>query len=422
MLRFHSLLIGLLIFSPLQAAVITLYPGSTTYVYEQYPVSSVGTDKGMVGTLPADISPVEISAIGLSSASFFPESHVGQFLANRIGSSVRLEKAGTGDGPYIFKGTFESSYVLQKKDEIRLVPKETPLIFEKADLPHQSSLLLSFSKKPASTVNLGYFMPNVTSEVRYILSHEPKTTKATLKAEIWINNLSERTFSDSIITVKVGNAPREEVRYTRMKSMQVAADMPLTTEQVLGEGEIVYELSTPANLFPQTKTCLPLMPETPISVTTVYKLDMGGVQENFTPLRRVLRFRNTTGKALANGQLYYFTKGVLQNIGNLPVTLQDQMAEIDNGSAFALVGKKTTGPLSEEKEDADKKKPTQHTITLRNDGSTLVEIEVRDYISDRQKILQSSHGYTRISNHQILFKLTLEKGRETTITYLTQEN
>jgi hypothetical protein len=416
----QSLLICLFILSPLHASVITLYPGSTTYIYEQYPIANTGTNTGLVSALPAGISPIEISATGLTSASFFPESQVSDFLAARIGRSVQLEKSGFNEGPYIFKGLFDSSYVLQKKDEIRFVPKDTPLIFEKADLPQNSSLLLSFSKKPASTVTLGYFMPNVTSEVRYLLSHEPKTTKATLNAEIWIQNLSERTFSDTSITVKVGNAPQAEVPHPMVKGAR-AADMRLTTEQVLGEGEIVYELTTPTTLFPQTKTRLPLIPETPIAISTLYKLDLGGVQENFTPLRRVLRFRNTTGKALANGQLYYFTKGVLQQIGKLPVTLPDQLSEIDNGSAFALLGKKLSGPLSENKEDTGKKKPTQHTITLRNDGGSIVEIEVRDYIPSNQTILHASHAYTRISSYQILFKLTLDMGKETMITYITRE-
>lgn len=417
---FYGLLIGLLIFNPLHATVITLYPGSQTYVYEQYPVVALGSGKGMVSTLPAGISPVEISATGLISAHFFPESQAGQFLANRIGSNVRLEKSGLGEGKFVFKGVFDNGYILQRKDEVMLVPKDTPLVFEKADLPHQGSVMLSFAKKEASTVNIGYFMPNVNSEVRYLLSHEPKTTQARLNAEIWIHNTSERVFADSKITVKVGNAPQEESRYTMLKSAK--ADMRLSTERVLGDGEIVYDLTAPATLFPQTNTCLPLMPETQIAVTTLYKLDLGGVQENFMPLRRVLRFRNTTGKALASGQLYYFTKGVLQHIATLPVTLQDQTAEIDNGGAFALVGKKTSGPLLEEKEDQPKTKPQQHNITLRNDGTGSVEIEVRDYIDSKRKILQSSHGYTRISQYQILFKLTLEKGKETTITYLTRED
>ena len=131
----QSLLICIFILSPLHASVITLYPGSTTYIYEQYPIANTGTNTGLVSALPAGISPIEISATGLTSASFFPESQVSDFLAARIGRSVQLEKSGLNEGPYIFKGLFDSSYVLQKKDEIRFVPKDTPLIFEKADLP-----------------------------------------------------------------------------------------------------------------------------------------------------------------------------------------------------------------------------------------------------------------------------------------------
>jgi hypothetical protein len=372
----------------------------------------------MVTAIPRDISPIEISADGLVSASFFSEVQQSQFLNSRVGNTVRLTSQSPSENSYIFKGQSENNYILQRQNAVLLVSKDTPLIFEKADFPHQASLLLTFAKKTAPTAQIGYFVPQVTSEIRYRLNYAPRTTKGSLTSEVWINNQSPRSFPDSKLIVKVGSNPRENS--SPIGAMRLyATDARMSKERVLDEGEIVYDLTNTSTLLPGTETRVPLMPEKPLSVTTLYKLDLGGTQEAFTPLKRVLRFRNTTGAALAAGEVYCVTDGVLQRISQLPVTLQDQFAEIDNGSAFAILGKKTSGPSSEEK-NTEKEDTTQNTIVVRNDGKLSVEIEVRDYLPERQSILRASHPYTRISSHQVLFKLVLEAGRETAITYTTK--
>lgn len=415
------LFISILLSLPLQAATFTLYPSSDTYIYESYPISSLGTANGIVAALPRGISPTEISAPGLSSASFFPEFQESDFLSSRIGSPVRLAKQSPTENSYIFKGQSENSYILQRQNEVILTPKDTPLVFEKADFLHTGSLLLSFTKKSASTVQIGYFLPTITSEIRYLLNYEPKTTKGLLKAEVWIRNHSERSFPNSKLMVKVGSTPRDNSPQSQPMRVYAAADAKrFTTERILNEGEIVYDLSGTTSLLPGTETSIPLVEETRVAISTVYKLDLGGIQETFTPLNRVLRFRNTTGKALAAGDIYCITDGILERINHLPVTLQDQIAEVDNGTAFALLGKKLSGPISNQNQDIDKPKVDETNISLRNDGKLTVEIEVRDYVPEKESILQSSHPYSRISRNQILFKLILEGGRETTITYTTK--
>jgi hypothetical protein len=412
------LLASLLLSMPLHAAIITLYPSSDTYVYESYTVSLLGTEKGLISTLPRNISPVEISAPGLIGANFFPEFQEDYFLKTRIGATVRLAKQAPNESSYLFKGVSGSNYILQRQDEVILLPKDTPLIFEKADFLHTGSLLLHFAKKATPTVQLGYFTPSITSEIRYRLNYEPKTTKGMLTSEVWIDNQSERTFSDSTLTVKVGSSPRDNVQPHR--SMQLyAADTRLSKERQLDEGEIVYELATPVSLPPGTTTTVPFMPEKGISVSTLYKVEFGGTQESFIPLNRILRFRNTTGKALAAGDVYCVTDGILQRISRIPVTLQDQMVEVDNGKAFALLGRKTSGPLQKSDNAPESETKTASSITVRNEGSLTVEIEVRDYVPMTMSILDSSHPYSRISKHQVLFKLILEAGRESNISYTT---
>ncbi len=282
-----------------------------------------------------------------------------------------------------------------------------------------------FGNKPGKQqAELSYLTQGMNWHAEYVAVTAEKADKLELSSWVSIENRSGAGYENAKLKLVAGDVrimqpqrgydrPRAQGHEDMMLTAQAA---PKFEEKSFFEYHL-YTLDQPTTLKDRQTKQLSLFSPTSVTAKREYTYSGGqNVQVN-------LVFKNKKeeglGIPLPAGKVRVYQRdddGALEFVGEDQIqhVPQDEEVRLVIGSAFDLSAERD---LTDSKRLNDRLREEAYRIKLRNHKKTEVEITVVEYLGTDWQMLENSHPYNQKNATTIEFKVPVQAGKETVITY-----
>ena len=275
------------------------------------------------------------------------------------------------------------------------------------------------------SAELSYLTRGMTWHAEYVAVTGEKTDKLELSSWVSIENRSGATYENAKLKLMAGDVrlvpegvPTDGRRLVAMAEMAQKAP-PSFEEKAFFEYHL-YTLTRPATLKDRQTKQISLFEPTSVSARREYVYDG---QKGADQVMVNLVFKNEKeaglGLPLPAGKVRVYQRdedGSLEFVGEdrIEHTPEDEEVRLVVGSAFDLVAERE---MTDSKRLADRVREESYRINLRNHKKEGVQVTVVERIWGDWEILENSHSYEKKNATTIEFKVPVEAGKETIITY-----
>jgi len=280
-------------------------------------------------------------------------------------------------------------------------------------------------KSGKQNTELSYLTHGLNWHAEYVAVTSEKGDKLDLSSWVSIENRSGASYENAKLKLMAGEVqlvqppgPFDGGR-GRAYMEAMATQAPKFEEKPFFEYHL-YTLDKPTTLKDRQTKQISLFEPATVTARKEYIYDQ---QKNAEKVMVNLVFKNEKaaglGMPLPAGKVRIYQRdedGALEFVGEdmLDHTPQDEEVRLVAGAAFDLAVEKE---MTDTKRITDRVREEAYRIELRNHKKENVEIVVSEHFWGDWQILESSHPYVKKNAFTIEFKVPVEAGKETVITY-----
>lgn len=313
----------------------------------------------------------------------------------------------------------------------RIVLPELP-----GNLRAQPTLVWQVQRDRAGTPDLdvSYLTGGLGWSADYVLQLDDSGKVADLRGWVTVDNRSGTAYEDATLQLVAGDI--NQVRPAMNARFMVDAEMAMPMAAKAGgmEAESLYDYhlyTVPwSTTLPNNSTKqVSLLTASGVKVERIYTVRgsqhffRGGFDDGRQDVTVSYAFENEKsndlGKPLPAGvvRVYGRSSGDRQQLlgeDRIRHTPKDERVELTVGKAFDLVAERKRMDLNRV---SDRVYRTTWSVELRNHKDEDVVIEVREPVGGDWSVLKSSLAHEKVSNDELLFRVPVKSGGETTLTY-----
>ncbi|MFH1863087.1 MAG: DUF4139 domain-containing protein [bacterium] len=283
-------------------------------------------------------------------------------------------------------------------------------------------------KTGKQAAELSYLTQGMTWHAEYVAVTVEKADRLELSSWVSIENRSGATYKNAKLKLMAGDVrvlpqgiPTDGGRQAIFAEM-AAKGAPSFEEKAFFEYHL-YTLSRPTTLKDRQTKQISLFEPAAVSAQREYIYDS---QKDPKQVQVNLVFKNEKkaglGLPLPAGKVRVYQKdddGSLEFVGEdrIEHTPEDEEVRLVVGSAFDVAAERE---MTDVKRISERVREETLRIKLRNHKQERIEITVVEKIWGDWEIVEKSHEYTKKNASTIEFKVPVEAGKETVVTYRVQ--
>ena len=279
-------------------------------------------------------------------------------------------------------------------------------------------------KSGKSQAELSYLTNGLNWHAEYVAVTSEKGDKLDLSSWVSIENHSGATYENAKLKLMAGDVrlvqeagPFDGGR--RAYPMMEAQAVPKFEEKAFFEYHL-YTLDKPTTVRDRQTKQISLFEPATVAAKREYIFDQ---MKNAEKVQVNLVFKNEKaaglGMPLPAGKVRVYQRdedGALEFVGEdrIDHTPDNEEVRLVVGSAFDLTAKKE---MTDTKRISDRIREESYRAELRNHKKENIEIILIEHLWGDWQILESSHTYTKKNAYTVEFKIPVEAGKETVVTY-----
>jgi hypothetical protein len=358
------------------------------------------------------------------------EKYVGRDVAWILEDGGRIEGRllGTSEGP-VFEVGGEIMFEMPGRIVLPSLPE---------NLRARPTLVWRVQREDAGqpALDVSYLTGGLSWSADYVLQLTPDGEQADLRGWVTVENRSGADYVDVTLQLVAGeiqqvrDAMRDRFKATgRVEAVMQAA--PPMQQETLYDYHL-YTVPWTTELPDKSSKQVLLLSASGLDVGRTYTVRgssayfRGGVSEDrqdvWVSYAFVNEEANRLGKPLPAGVVRVYGRsqdGRQQLLGEDRIghTPKDERVELTVGKAFDIVAERTRMKYDRV---ADRVHRTTWKVVLRNHKDEDVTVEVREPVGGDWTVTKASHEYERVSASEILFRLPVDGGGESTLEYTVE--